>query len=203
MPAIKSCDADKDKSYTNLQNMVGAQAAMTLEMWACVTRLREKHSMMIKAVKQALSGSDSVSLDQAVATILQDTKGCRDIVADELAIGMKDCIRVSAAMFNKLTIARRKLVVKGLGESKGAKDRLEECQPSNEFLFGNDLKELAKAMKEETQFKGRASYGDSSSSFFQKKSKQYGQDGFRKKQGQLKGGKGPHKGNAAVKKEKE
>ena len=107
-------------------------------------------------------------------------------------------------MFNKITLARRKMVIKGLGESKGAKDRLEECQPSNEFLFGNDLKELANAMKEETQFKGRASYNNSPSSFFQKKnSKQYGQDGFRKKQGQSKGGKGPHKGIAAAKKEKE
>ena len=97
------------------------------------------------------------------------------------------------------------MAVKGLGDFKGAKDRLEECQPSNEFLFGNDLKELAKAMKEETQFKGRDSYVDSSSSsFFQKKkNKQFGQDSYRKKQGQAKGGKGFCKGGATVKSEKE
>ena len=37
---------------------------------------------------------------------------------------------------------------------KGSKDQLDECQPSDEFLFGSKLKELAKALKDQAQFSG-------------------------------------------------
>ena len=206
LPAIKSFDVERDRSFTNLQNMVGAQAAMPLELWACMTRLWEQHGLMIKAAKQALTAeglAEAESLDQTVSTVLKNARTCRSIVDKELSLGMKDSIHISAAMFNKITLCRRKMTVKGLGDFKGAKDRLEECQPSNEFLFGNDLKELAKAMKEESHFKGRDSFKDSSSSFFHKKCKKFSQDGYRNKQGQAKGGKGFPKRNAAIKSEKE
>ena len=72
LPAIKSFDIERDKSFTSLQNMVGAQAAMTLELWACMTRMREQHVQSIKAAKQALAIAtegpvEAESLDQAVS----------------------------------------------------------------------------------------------------------------------------------------
>ena len=51
LPAIKSFDVERDKSFTSLQNMAGAQAAMTLELWVCVTRMRDQHAQIIKAAK--------------------------------------------------------------------------------------------------------------------------------------------------------
>ena len=79
---------------------------------------------------------------------------------NELALGIKDSLRISAVMFNKTTLCRRQMVIKGLGDFKGARERLKECQPSDEFLFGNDLKELAKAMQEESQFQGKRLLGE-------------------------------------------
>ena len=75
-------------------------------------------------------------------------------------------------MFNKVTLNRRKMTIRGLADVKGAKERLEECQPNDEFLFGAELKELAKAMKEENQFKGK-SFSEKPS-FFQKKKNKFG-----------------------------
>ena len=84
-------------------------------------------------------------------------------------------------------------MIKGLAYIEGARERLEECQPSDEFLFGDDLKELAKAMKEENHFKGRSS--SENTSFFQKK-KKFGTAGGKSHQGKSRFGKGTfHKGN--------
>ena len=57
---------------------------------------------------------------------------------------------------------KRSMVIKGLADVKGAKERLDKCQPSEKLLFGADLAELAKAIKNEVQFKGRKYLGDSS-----------------------------------------
>ena len=43
-----------------------------------------------------------------------------------------------------------------MSKSKGANCCVEECQPSDEILFGAKLKELAKDMKEEEQFIGKS-----------------------------------------------
>ena len=77
----------------------------------------------------------------------------------EIALGMKDSLRLLAAMFSKVTLIRRKMTIRGMVNIKGAKERLEEDQPSDEFLFGAKLKELSKAMKEVTQFKGKSFSG--------------------------------------------
>ena len=58
------------------------------------------------------------------------------IVDRELALGSKDILKMSAAMFNKLTYMRRKPVEKGLLDAKGTKKRLSNCQPIDEFIFG-------------------------------------------------------------------
>ena len=61
-------------------------------------------------------------------------------------------------MFNKVMLARRKISIHNMSNSKGSRDHLEECQPSNEFLFGPKLKKLTKALKEEAQFSGQSGY---------------------------------------------
>ena len=67
------------------------------------------------------------------------------------------------------------MVVRGLADVKGAKERLEECQPSNEYLFRADLGELAKAIRNEAQFKGKNF--SRKRSFFQKKNLYEGDKG--------------------------
>ena len=60
---------------------------------------------------------------------------------------------------------------------KGSKDRLEECQPSSEFLFGSKLKELAKALKDEAHFKGKSTFRDRLSKFPKGGRKEFGGSG--------------------------
>ena len=71
---------------------------------------------------------------------------------------------------------------------KGAKERLEECQPNDEFLFGAELKELANAMKEENQFKGK-NFSEKPS-FFQKRKNKFGSASRQGHQGKAGSGKG-------------
>ena len=52
LPPIKSSfDQERDKGLTTLHNMMGAQAAMTLELWECITKLREQQVQLIKSAK--------------------------------------------------------------------------------------------------------------------------------------------------------
>ena len=87
------------------------------------------------------------------------------------------------------------MVIEGLADVQGTKVRLEECQPNNEYLFGADLGELAKAIRNEAQFMGKSFSGKHS--FFPKKRSNEGQRG----QGQPDRGKSPSsRGKKAFKK---
>ena len=63
---------------------------------------------------------EAETLYQTVTTILKNARSCRGIVDNELALGIKDSLRISVAMFNKTTLCRRKMAIKGLGDFKGA-----------------------------------------------------------------------------------
>ena len=137
LPPIKSpFDQERDRSFTILQNMMGPQAAMTLELWVCIAKLRDQQAQMIKAAKQALSPAREdpervETLDLAISTFLEGARASRKIVDKDLAQGIKDSLWLSAAMFNKVTLSRRKMTIRGLADIKGARERLEECQPSD------------------------------------------------------------------------
>ena len=177
LPAIRSTyDQERERQFAAMQNMIGAQAAISLELWDCIARLREQQVQLITA-RQALKAKDGsdqmMPPEQAISQISDDAKESRAIIESEISVGMKDSLRISAALFNQTTLLRRKIAIKGMADSKGTKERLEECQPSSEFLFGADLGELAKAIRNEAQFKGKSF--PEKRSFFQKKSGSGGQ----------------------------
>ena len=123
------------------------------------------------------------SSELIISQISDEAKETKAIIETEIVVGMKDSLRLSAATFNQITELRRKMVVKGLADFKGAKERLDQCQPNSEHLFGADLGELPKAIRNEAQFKGKR---PGKCSLFQKRSNE-GQ----KNQGQSDRGKNP------------
>ena len=72
------------------------------------------------------------------------------IIDEKITPMTMNCLKITAGLFNKITITRRKMVLQNMSNPKGAKDWIKEC-PSREYLFASQLKELAKALKDEAQ----------------------------------------------------
>ena len=161
LPPIKTYgDQEREKSSIALQQILGAQAALTIDQWEYTSQIREQLNQLIKSFKQAVStgkeGEEQLeALEIAGSEMVDGAKVLRTIIDKKMAPNTRESLRFSAAMFNKITLSRRKVTIRNMGNFKGSKDRLDECQPSQEFLFGAKLKELAKALKDEAQFSGR------------------------------------------------
>ena len=137
LPRITSFfNQEREKGFATLQSMMGAQAAITLELWGCISKLRDQQVQLIKSSKQAIASAEegpgeAQALELAISNFTDEAKAGRAIIDSEIAIGVKDSLRLSAVMFSKVTLSRRKTTIKGLANVKGARERLEECQPSD------------------------------------------------------------------------
>ena len=162
-PIHNQGDQEREKTLLAIQNIMGAQAAVIVEQWDHIKELREQQNHLIitflKARAPDMEGEDQIqALESAFSAITKGAKISKTVIDQKITPKTKESLRLAAAAFNKIMLARRRISVCSMSNSKGARDHLAECQPSKEFLFRPKLRELAKALKEEVQFGGQSTF---------------------------------------------
>ena len=108
---------------------MGTQAAMTIELWGCITNLREHQVQLFKSAKQTRSSAkgDPDALETLELSILgysDGSKASRAFIDQEIVQCIEDSLCLSAAMFSRVTLHRRKRTTKGLTGRKGARNKV-------------------------------------------------------------------------------
>ena len=113
LPPLKTpSEQELDRSLKVLQNEMGAQAAVMLELWECISKLRKHQTQMFRAAKQDSRSSKVVPkaeeiLELAISGLVDGSKVSRAFIDQEIGQGMEGSLRLSAAMFSRITLYRR------------------------------------------------------------------------------------------------
>ena len=103
---------------------------VTLKQWEQISKLSDQQTHLIKVFQRAMSlkktGKEQVqALEMAISQITEGAKASRFSIDQKIALRTKDCLCLSAAMFNKVTLTRRKRTIRGMSNVKGAKGWLD------------------------------------------------------------------------------
>ena len=167
MPALRGNLAiNSEKALLGLQKMAGANGAAISNLVELMKQLSKDQVAAMKSFKEETGLDSVVSLEKAVA-VIEDIKAEAAMACEQVAEVLqkkflpkaKDTMRLSALMFNKTCLERRKLYVQNTSRFKQADKRLAEYQPSEKFLFGGKVPDLATSLRDESHLMAR-SYPD-------------------------------------------
>ena len=126
-PIHNQGDQEREKTLLAVQNIVGAQAALIVEQWDHIKELREQQNHLIKTFHKArapdMEGEDQIQALESAFTAI--TEGAKTVIDQKITPKTKESLRLAEAAFNKIMLARRKISIHSMSNSKGSRDRLE------------------------------------------------------------------------------
>ena len=146
-PELKYKDKkEREKKDVALQNMVGASGYMTAELVV-------QADLEIKRLDTTIDEFEdpSVEMKDARKEAAEVLAAVRDNIVRKFGKQMMTVCSVLANSHNLLTMTRRQPRVDLVTNSKNARTIVKRLQPSDQYLFGGKLADVAKHLKDSSQ----------------------------------------------------